>query len=513
LKITILKEKIKKKFKEMAFPLHGAIWKNHPQAIKELLAQGANADALDLRGNAPIHLCLQLNRKECLKALLENGNPDCRLQNVEGWSPLSEAISLGNREIIAMVLQHRRKQMKLRIKNSLPQLFGELENLEDFRLEMSWNFRSWVPFISSLCPSDTNLIYKRHSSLRFDTTIAGFEKMRWVRGSLSFLLPGNKDPETIIPNFEELSISQIKEFLESEKISHADCLEKSELVGKAKKMVQAKKSKNDPLIGKLLMVNHDDKAFTVAMDEVEKSNSLDQMINMLMGSPRTTTFLSNEHMEYKRAKSGFWGWQSDKVEDIGGYRANVYDISGIELISKVRSEHMGLSYVDEEDESPESESTVATKNTEVDQAKLDASMEEFLRYKSSLPSPDPPRTTMEDYFSENIESSQIPHLGRPLQVKVKTRSFKSTVWCCENFPLTLQQLITVLKPLAPSSIFVQRILEFLQFDLPPGFPIKIEVPIVPMLSLQVTFQNFVHEKPELGLFLIPLNYVEQDHVL
>jgi len=39
-------------------------------------------DELDHRGNAPIHLCLMLNRKDCLRVLLEVGNPDCRLQYV-----------------------------------------------------------------------------------------------------------------------------------------------------------------------------------------------------------------------------------------------------------------------------------------------------------------------------------------------------------------------------------------------------------------------------------------------
>jgi hypothetical protein len=117
--------------------------------------------------------------------------------------------------------------------------------------------------VSSLCPSDTNKIAKRHSSLRFDTTIAGFEKMRWIRGSLSFLIPGNKDPEglrfltkkyknndnnkcstKIDLELESLSTSEMKDHLESLGLSHSDCIEKSDLLNKLKRYYNTQEMKN-----------------------------------------------------------------------------------------------------------------------------------------------------------------------------------------------------------------------------------------------------------------------------
>ena len=79
--------------------------------------------------------------------------------------------------------------------------------------------------------------------------------------------------------------------------------------------------------------------------------------------------------------------------------------------------------------------------------------------------------TADEYF-DPAERDAV-HLGRPQKLQKKVKSFKSKVWCCQNFPLTLDQLLMILKPLSTSSVFVQRIVEFLEFDLPPGFPVKI----------------------------------------
>ena len=85
----------------------------------------------------------------------------------------------------------------------------------------------------------------------------------------------------------------------------------------------------------MLVMNHNTKTFSIASEEMEKSTSPEQMVNILMSSARTSTVLSNEKMEYKVAKAGFWGWQYDREEEVSGYMTKVYDISGIDLVTKV----------------------------------------------------------------------------------------------------------------------------------------------------------------------------------
>jgi len=290
----------------------------------------------------------------------------------------------------------------------------------------------------------------------------------------------------------------------------------------------------------VLVLNHQTKGYAIAADEMDKVTNKEQLINILMSTPRTSTILSNEHMEWKAAKSGFWGWQYDREEDVGGYSTKVYDISGIELVTKVRTEHTGVELPEYNESEVEDEGNVERDmESEMDENKMKMNMEEMLKFKQSLPPPSPTMMTADEYFDPD-ETENI-HLGRPLKLQKRVKSFKSKVWCSEDFPLKLDQLLTVLRPLSATSVFVKRIVEFLEFDLPPGFPVKIgmrgfffgfpvtqispppppppfvtlphlEVPVLPMLSVQVTFHDYVDTAASVDDFLVPLDYIEADHV-
>lgn len=57
---------------------------------------------------------------------------------------------------------------------------------------------------------------------------------------------------------------------------------------------------------------------------------------------------------------------------------------------------------------------------------------------------------------------------------------------------------------------IEKLKEFLNSRLPPGFPIKLEIPLIPTVSANVTFQKFewrndFHSK----FFTIPRDYFEE----
>lgn len=69
-------------------------------------------------------------------------------------------------------------------------------------------------------------------------------------------------------------------------------------------------------------------------------------------------------------------------------------------------------------------------------------------------------------------------------------------------------LLNVLEVIAPFKHF-SKLREFVNLKLPGGFPVKIDIPILPTVSAKITFQKFEFRdniQPE--LFEIPANYTE-----
>jgi len=100
-------------------------------------------------------------------------------------------------------------------------------------------------------------------------------------------------------------------------------------------------------------------------------------------------------------------------------------------------------------------------------------------------------------------------LGRPLIVKESTKAMKANVAMSEEFPLSVETLLDVLEIVAPFK-HLEKLRMFCRLKLPPGFPVKIEIPLLPTVSAKVTFQK-LHFRTDLqdSLFRVPKNYREE----
>jgi hypothetical protein len=121
------------------------------------------------------------------------------------------------------------------------------------------------------------------------------------------------------------------------------------------------------------------------------------------------------------------------------------------------------------------------------------------------------------------QGNEYLHLGRQLELEKQTKSLKATLWMNDpslesistlsldsskprKFPIKITSLLPLLELIGMGSQnHVKTLLEFFNVQLPPGFPVQVEIPmdLLP-LSATISFKN-VHLEKEIKpeIFSIP----------
>ncbi|XP_014443093.1 ankyrin repeat domain-containing protein 13A isoform X2 [Tupaia chinensis] len=401
------------------YPLHLLVWNNdYRQLEKEL--RGQNVEALDPRGRTLLHLAVSLGHLESARVLLRH-KADVTKENRQGWTVLHEAVSTGDPEMVYTVLQHRDYHNTSMALEGVPELLKKILEAPDFYVQMKWEFTSWVPLVSRICPNDVCRIWKSGAKLRVDITLLGFENMSWIRGRRSFIFKGED-------NWAEL-----------------------------------------------MEVNHDDKVVTTEhfdlSQEMERL-TLDLMkpksreVERRLTSPVINTSLDTKNIAFERTKSGFWGWRTDKAEVVNGYEAKVYTVNNVSVITKIRTEHL----TEEE-----------KKRYKADRNPLESllgTVEHQFGAQGDLTTEcatanNPTAITPDEYFDEEFDLKDRD-IGRPKELTIRTQKFKAMLWMCEEFPLSLvEQVIPIIDLMARTSAHFARLRDFIKLEFPPGFPVKI----------------------------------------
>ncbi|XP_029425719.1 ankyrin repeat domain-containing protein 13C isoform X5 [Nannospalax galili] len=366
------------------YPVHECVFKGDVRRLSSLI-RTHNIGQKDYHGNTPLHLAVMSGNKECAHLLLAHNAP-VKVKNAQGWSPLAEAISYGDRQMITALLRKLKQQSRESVEEKRPRLLKALKELGDFYLELHWDFQSWVPLLSRILPSDACKIYKQGINIRLDTTLIDFTDMKCQRGDLSFIFNGDAAPsESFVVLDNEQKVYQ--------RIHH----EESEM-------------------------------------ETEEE------VDILMSSDIYSATLSTKSISFTRAQTG-WLFREDKTP---------------------------------------------------------------VRRQSLTP---PPQNTItwEEYIS--AEHGKAPHLGRELVCKESKKTFKATVAMSQEFPLGIESLLNVLEVIAPFKHF-NKLREFVQMKLPPGFPVKLDIPVFPTITATVTFQEFRYDEFDGSVFAIPKDYKE-----
>ncbi|KAI1290069.1 Ankyrin repeat domain-containing protein 13C [Halotydeus destructor] len=437
------------------FPVHQCVFQNNVHKVAALI-KSHDISQKDRHGNTALHLAIMLGHKECVQLLLAHG-ASVKVKNNQGWSPLAEAISYGDRTTITSLLRKLKKQSREAMETRRPDLVRALNLVGDFVMELKWDFQSWLPLVSRLLPSDLCKIYKKGCNIRLDTTLVDFSDMKWERGDVSFVFMGESKPSqslTVLDN--KLKVYQRVRYEESE---------------------------------------------TEIEDEVD----------ILMSSDIVAAQMSTKNISFGRAQSG-WLFKEDKTENVGHFMSDFYSVNGLCLESRKRREHLSeddlqknRKIIETLTKAPTSGSASVLSNlAPIDEGSLEA-LPLVERRKSLIP-PTRRAQTWEEYIS--CPSGKYPSLGRDIVCKESTKAFKATLAMSQDFPLTVDALLNVLEVIAPFKHF-SKLREFVEVKLPPGFPVKIEIPILPTVTARITFHDFrFDDKLPESLFEIPVGYNE-----
>lgn len=271
--------------------LHRLVWRDDVARLKTALDEDrGDLETKDPHGRTPLMLAVCLGHLESSKLLIESGaNVNTE---TEGWTVVQEATATGNPRLVQLVLEERDKARYGARMGGIPELLVKLKDAPDFYVEMTWEFTSWVPLVSRMCPSDTYKVYKRGSSVRVDTTLLGFDQNSWVRGSRTYIFTG----ENSTAKFLEIDHDTQQVYIEEMSSDSSDL-------------------------------------------ESMKFSSAEQVEHRL-STPLVQTYLDTENISFQRTRSGLFGWGGERTETVSGMECKVFAANNVEIVTKTRTEHM-----------------------------------------------------------------------------------------------------------------------------------------------------------------------------
>nr|XP_021411613.1 ankyrin repeat domain-containing protein 13D [Lonchura striata domestica] len=170
------------------------------------------------------------------------------------------------------------------------------------------------------------------------------------------------------------------------------------------------------------------------------------------------------------------------MEVVSGYEAKVYSASNVELVTKTRTEHLS-----DQDKS-RSKGSKTPFHSFLGIAQQHGTHNGAPILQAASPT-NPTAITPEEYFDPHFDL-ETRNIGRPIEMSSKVQRFKATLWLCEQHPLSLAEQVTpIIDLMAISNAHFAKLRDFITLKLPPGFPVKIEIPLFHVLNARITFSN------------------------
>ncbi len=442
-------------------------------------------NAKDAMGNTCLHLAAMLGRSEIIDILLNDGARATR-KSRNGFTPVDEAASYGDFLLLKRLWTAARDQTERAVKLRMREVRAAIVAMKDMHFQLDWRFRSWIPFLSGFCPSDTISVWTRGPRVRFDFTLTGLKSYRWQRGDCAFLFKLDRSTASIalIDN---------------------------------KKRVYSVLDDGDP----------DDEPTRAQRQEI-----LDREVSQIMSTPLVGATVP-DGLEFKRSVSG-WIFQSEKTDTVAGYPTKVYSIDNLVVRRTVRFEHMTREEIEQwrEEagkvktasqlvstlkEAKENDEKRQTSGEDEEDPKRNRDHAPFKPHPSLAPPPKPSQERCEAYMraaSSSAGPTAAPdaksvHIGRRMIVEESAKTLSPEVHLCEKFPISKAMVMTILNLVAPHHPNIRKLLQFMKTRMPEGFPVKMSLPVFPTITANVTISKCkigrARDIPD-GFFEVPSSY-------
>lgn len=349
--------------------------------------------------------------------------------------------------------------------------------MPDFYMEIEWQVESWIPLVGRLAPSDVFKIWKKGGQLRFDNNVRGMDGMKVQRGLTSYL-------------FSLRSIWVV----DHTRAAYTDALQK------------------------FRHPDYDDIQFEVEQMMEHGRQRNDLCSNNVKFAPKTTML-------------GY-----PKQEQIGDYKCDVVSMTGLTfqvVTLKVCRRFLSLSL------SPVSFSLLVVsfcplfylyslfglkKQTSKNQEKkkkngfggLLAEVDHD-KYFQRRPWISEGKVGEEGHQEQKQQHEQVEQ-GKEDEddvdverknVVVSEKHVAASLWLSQDFPLPIATFLKLLDIVAPASHDLSKLRDILKIELPPGFPVKLHMPILPALNASVVFSKYVPNHADLddaAIFQLPADF-------
>jgi ankyrin repeat domain-containing protein 13 len=309
------------------------------------------------------------------------------------------------------VLKKFEKEVDHIVESSKPHIVNALKEMENFYVEIKWDFESWIPLISRFLPSDVCKLYKQGTKLRIDCTLGDIAKnattgassagesasssstspFSWQRGDLTFLFEVDKigDKNSIV-------------FLDN----------------KRKTFIKIDKKPDK---------------------DNQEQHDLEKEIDLLLSKEMIYLKLNTRNANFLPTQTG-WFSKRDKIEQINGYTSQFYDVSNLFIVSKLRTEHLSEEELKSREEkqlklkeqlkksksssSTNKEASKENKESDMNLEQMDGiDFDEEIQYRPSLEPPSKNTVTWNEYIS--AKEGEWPNIGRKTRCKESKKEFKA----------------------------------------------------------------------------------------